>query len=373
MIIKEPRLQSLDIFRGITIAAMILVNTPGDWNNIYAPLAHSKWNGCTPTDIVFPSFLFMVGIAIVFALQTKKENPALHTRIIISAFRRMILLIAIGLSIQLFYHFDFEHLRFPGVLQRIAVVYFISTLVYLKGSNLFINYFFAGALIVYYLLMNFVPLPGGLAPNLEPGTNLAAYIDRFVFSVNHLNKTAKTWDPVGLLSTLPAIGSTLLGVKVGELLKRRDINGSDKTLYLFIAGVLLVFTGMVVNLFFPINKPLWSSSYVLYAGGICILAFALCYWFVDIKGRGKGLWPFLVFGTNAISAYVLAEILPGLLDMLQVNSNGQTIKGSKILYTQLFAPYFSPRNASLFSAMVFVLFIWLLMYPLYRKHVMIKL
>jgi predicted acyltransferase len=358
--VKHPRLQSLDLFRGLTVAAMILVNSPGDWGHIYPILEHSQWNGCTPTDLVFPSFLFMVGISIVFSLESKKSELTEHAAILIRAFRRMIILIALGLGIQLFYHFDFVHLRLPGVLQRIGIVYFISTVMYLKCSSKFLDLFFVLALGIYYLLMTHVSLPDGTPPNLQPGTNLAAWIDRFVFSVDHLNKTAKTWDPLGLLSTLPAVGSTIIGIKVGERLRKSTLNDKTPVAYLLGGGVLLIIAGLTVNVFFPINKPLWSSSYVLYAGGWCTVVFTLVYWYADVSQRGKWLWPFLVFGTNAISAYVLSEIVPGLIDV-------------KIIYREVFVHFLSPVNASLASAMVFVILIWLIMLVLYKRKILIKL
>src|ERR1700712_95239 len=231
---KNERLQSLDIFRGITVAAMILVNTPGNGENVYAPLEHSKWNGCTPTDIVFPSFLFMVGISIVYALRNKRNDPSTHAAVLLSAFRRMLLIIGIGLGIQLFYHFDFATLRYPGVLQRIGVVYFISTILYLKLGNRALTYVFAFCLLSYYFLMLFVPAGGGRPTNLEPDTNLAAYIDRAVFTLNHMKKDTRLWDPLGLLSTLPAIGSTLFGVGIGLLLIKTDTDGQRKTILLFL-------------------------------------------------------------------------------------------------------------------------------------------
>ena len=373
MMEKEPRLQSLDIFRGITIASMILVNSPGDWDHIYSPLEHSKWNGCTPTDLVFPSFLFMVGVSIVYALQKKRPEKAMHGKKLLSAFRRMLLLISIGLAIQLFYRFDFHNLRFPGVLQRIGVVYFISTVLYLKFSGKVINYSIAAALIGYYIIMAFVPVPDGHLPNLEPATNMAAYIDRLVFTTDHMYKSTKLWDPVGLLSTIPAIATTLFGIKAGTWLKRPDIAGPDKTVWLLIAGITAIVAGLFTDLFFPINKALWTSSYVLYAAGICTLGLTITYWFVDIKRYGKNLWPFLVFGTNAISAYVLSEIVPGLINFIKINIGNHTVSGMKLLYSQVFLPVLAPRTASLLSAICFVLFIWLLMYPLYRKRVFIKL
>lgn len=369
---KEPRLQSLDIFRGLTIAAMILVNTPGDWDHIYRPLEHSKWNGCTPTDLVFPSFLFMVGLSLVYALEKKKADKALHGQILLRAFRRMILLIAIGLSFQLFSHFDFHNLRYPGVLQRIGVVYFISTVLFLKFSTRALDYTIAIALIGYFLIMTLVPVPDGHSANLDPSTNIAAYIDRLVFSVKHLYKPAKTWDPVGLLSTIPAIATTLFGVKVGLWLRRADVDPVNKANGLFVSGIILVLSGLAADLFFPINKALWSSSYVLYAAGICTLGLTLTYWFVDIKNRGKNLWPFLVFGTNAITAYILAEIMPSLIDLIRIHTEYGTISGRKILYNE-FLLCLSPNDSSALSAVCFVLFIWLILYPLYRRRIMIKL
>ena len=352
---------------------MILVNTPGDWGHIYPPLEHSKWNGCTPTDLVFPSFLFMVGISIVYALQKKKAEPGLHGRILLTASRRMVLLIVIGLSIQLFYRFDFQHLRFPGVLQRIGVVYFIATVLYLKLSNRTLNYIIAFTLIFYYVIMTFVPVPGGHPPNLNPATNLAAYIDRLVFSVDHLNRFTKMWDPVGLLSTIPAVATGLFGIKAGIWLRRTDIDNQSKTIWLLIAGISAIVAGLITDIFFPINKALWTSSYVLYSAGICTAGLTITYWLVDIKQYGKGLWPFLVFGTNAISAYVLSEIVPGLIDLIKISINNRSVTGMKLLYSQLFLPHLSPENASLLSAVCFVLFIWLLMYPLYKKRILIKL
>ncbi len=370
---KNERLQSLDIFRGITVAAMILVNTPGNGEQVYAPLEHSKWNGCTPTDIVFPSFLFMVGISIVYALKNKRSDASTHAAVLLGAFRRMLLIIGIGLGIQLFYHFDFSTLRYPGVLQRIGVVYFISTVLYLKLGNRALTYVFAFSLLAYYFLMAFVPAGGGQLTNLEPDTNLAAYIDRAVFTFKHMKKDTKFWDPLGLLSTLPAIGSTLFGVGIGLLLNRPDIDGQRKTILLFLTGSLAILAGQFWDLFFPINKPLWSSSYVLYTSGICSLGFAMTYWWVDLEKRGKGLWLFLVFGKNAISAYVLSEIFPTIINYIRFKSGGETLSGMDFFYSQVFLPIMSAKNASLLGACLFVGFIWLLMYPLYRRNIFIKL
>jgi predicted acyltransferase len=369
----QPRLLSLDVFRGITVAAMILVNTPGDWGHVYAPLLHSKWNGCTPTDVIFPAFLFMVGVSLVYALQKKKADKELHFKILTSAFRRMVTLIAIGLAISFFYRPDFSHLRFPGVLQRIGLVYFLTTVLFLKVNLRALDWILGLILIGYYVIMTCIPIPGGYAPNINPETNIAAFIDRAVFSIDHLWRFTKTWDPVGLLSTLPAIATTLFGVRVGVWLKRPDKNSFTKCKWLLIAGVITIVLGLLTDMIFPINKALWTSSYVLYTGGICTIGLALTYWLVDIKGYSKICWPFLVFGTNAISAYVLSEVLPGVFDLFKFNIKGSPVTGMKVVYRLLISPGLSAEAASLLSAVVFVFLIWIIMYPLYKRKIIIKI
>jgi predicted acyltransferase len=202
---KSPRLLSLDVFRGLTIAAMILVNDPGDWGHIYAPLEHSEWNGCTPTDLVFPFFLFMVGVSIVYSMESKKANGAGHSKIILTALRRAVTLILITYATQLIFRwtFDIAHLRLPGVLPRIALVYFICTILYLKTSQKTRDWIFAGVLIGYYIIMTFIPVPGVGYANLNPETNMGAWLDRLVFTTDHLWRSSRTWDPEGLLGTLP--------------------------------------------------------------------------------------------------------------------------------------------------------------------------
>jgi predicted acyltransferase len=369
---KPPRLLSLDIFRGFTMAAMILVNDPGNWAHIYPPLEHSVWNGCTPTDLIFPSFLFMAGVSIVYAMQSKKIDTSGHTKILLHAFRRMVTLIIISLLVQLFYHHSLTHLRFPGVLQRIAVVYFICTFLYLKSTQKALDWMLGISLVGYYIIMAFIPVPDGHPANLDPETNMGAWIDRLVFTSNHLWASSKTWDPEGLLGVIPSIGTGLFGMRVGTWIKRTDRDSSTKTAWLFVYGILAIVVGMIWDLFFPINKALWSSSFVLYAGGISTVGLTLAYWFIDIQGYKKFFWPFLVFGTNSISAYILADIVPGLINLVKINHNGKTLPGMEYLYQTLFAPYFSPVNASVIDAIAFVLLIWVMMYPLYIKKIIIK-
>jgi predicted acyltransferase len=415
---KSPRLLSLDVLRGAAVAAMILVNDPGDWGHIYPPLEHSKWNGCTPTDLIFPFFLFMVGVSIVFAMESKKAAVENHGKIILHAFRRMVTLIVITLLIQLFYHpspgallccglvvlmgallyintkantwvwllslviigvlaWFFYHpglvnLRFPGVLQRIAVVYFICTLLYLKTSAKTRTWLFAGALIGYYIIMCFIPVPGVGYANLNPETNMGAWLDRLVFTTNHLWSESHTWDPEGLLGTLPAIGTGLVGIMAGTWLKRTDRDDSTKVTWLFVYGILAVAVSLIWDLFFPINKALWTSSFVLYTGGLGTMALATLYWLIDVQGCKRFTAFFVAFGMNAITAYILADIVPGLIALVKVNLNGQRVDLYSYAYQTLFVPYFTPVNASVLDAIAFVVLVWFMVWLLYRNKIIIK-
>lgn len=352
---------------------MILVNTPGDGDHVYAPLEHSKWNGCTPTDLVFPFFLFMVGVSIVYALESKKALQANHTGIMWHTLRRMLILIGLGLSIFLFYRPDFAHLRFPGVLQRIGIVYFIATLTYLKTSERTRDWLTVIILVSYYLIMYYIPVPDGHAANLTPEYNLAAWVDRAVFSTNHMYRFTKQWDPVGLLSTWPAIATALFGIRIGTILKNNNIQVNEKCVKLFLIGIAAIVLGLITDLFFPINKSLWTSSYVLYTGGICTVGLTAAFWLIDVKGYKKYAWIMVVFGVNAISAYILSEIVPGLINFLKIPHNGHHIMGMKYLYRAVFLPLVSPVNASLLAACVFVALIWGMMYILYKRKIVIKI
>jgi predicted acyltransferase len=415
---KSPRLLSLDVLRGLSMAAMILVNDPGDWGHIYPPLEHSKWNGCTPTDLIFPFFLFMVGVSIVYAMESKKAAVENHGKILLHAFRRMVTLIAITFLVQLFFHpvqgilqslgiiilvgiliyfntvgntllwfvsllvagilaFIFYHtglvtLRYPGVLPRIAVVYFICTLLYLKTSAKTCMWLFAGVLVGYYIIMCFIPVPGVGYANLNPETNMGAWLDRLVFTPSHLWSESHTWDPEGLLGTLPAIGTGLFGMMVGTWLKRRDRDDATKVTWMFVYGIGAVTLSLFWDLFFPINKALWTSTFVLYTGGLATMSLATLYWLIDVQGYKRFTSFFLVFGMNAITAYIMADFVPGLISLIRLKHNGQTLDGYSYIYQTLFVPYFSPINASLASAIGLVLLIWLLLLGLYKRNIIIK-
>jgi len=377
---KSPRLLSLDVLRGATMAAMILVNDPGDWGHIYPPLEHSKWNGCTPTDMIFPFFLFMAGVSIVFAMESRKQTQD-HSKLIWHAFKRMVTLLLINYGIHVFFKFlggDFhiitilENMRLPGVLPRIAVVYFICTVLYLKTSAQTRVWIFAGVLIGYYVLMTFIPVPGVGYANLNPETNLGAWIDRLVFGTQHLWLESHTWDPEGLLGTIPAIGTGLFGVRVGSWLKSKSYDEPTKITWMFIYGTGAVVLSLICDLFFPINKALWTSSFVLYTGGLGTITLAMLYWLIDVRGYKKYTAFFVSFGSNAITAYILADIIPALLTKIKVHHNGQSIDIFSFVYRTLFVANFTPVNASLCGELLITFIIWIPVWILYKRNIIIK-
>ncbi|GAB3927570.1 acyltransferase family protein [Larkinella terrae] len=370
--INQPRgtvrLLSLDTFRGITVAAMILVNNPGDWGHIYAPLGHAHWHGWTPTDLIFPFFLFIVGVSISYALQNK-EKPGLAGKIV----KRSLILFGLGLFLNLFPKFDFMTVRIPGVLQRIALVYLACSLIYIKTDTRTQGWLIAVLLVGYWLLMTFVPVPDFGPANLEPETNLGAWLDRTLLGGPHLWKTAKVWDPEGLLSTLPAIATGLSGIRAGTLLKSKR-SEAEKTAWLFVAGCLALLGAYIWNGFFPINKSLWTSSFVLLTSGLALQGLALCFWLIDVQGYKRWTKPFVAFGVNAITVFFLSGLIPRLLNMIKTQQpDGTEIGGKEWLYQTFFVPYFeSPYNASLAGALTFVLIWFVILYVMYQKKIIIK-
>ena len=371
------RLLSLDFFRGLTVAAMILVNNPGSWGHIYSPLEHAEWNGCTPTDLVFPFFLFIVGVSIAYAMGSKKDDPTSHKKTLFKAFKRALVLFGLGLILSFFPRnfadFDLvnalQHIRIPGVLQRIGVVFFIASIIFLKLSTKNIYRTFILILFGYWLLMIFVPVPGVGYANLEKETNLGAWLDRSILTEAHLWKSAKTWDPEGILSTLPAIATGLFGVLVGIYLRRKDVEVGTKMAWLFSAGVAAVLLGLLWDLEFPINKALWTSSYVLYTGGLATIFLALSYWIIDANNYNRFTKPFVVYGVNAITVFFVSGLLPRLLNMIKIKPD----IGALTWFNQtFFTPYFSPINASLAYAIFVVLFFYVILWLMYKKNIIIK-
>jgi predicted acyltransferase len=283
---------------------MILVNNPGNWGHIYPPLEHAAWNGCTLADLVFPFFLFIVGVSIVYALDTKKQDRTLHNKLMLKILRRAAIIFALGLFMALYWFWDFSTVRIPGVLTRIALVYLIAGLIFLKTGYKTQAALLVSILIAYYILLTQVPVPGYGRPGLQPENNLGAWLDRIVFTPAHLWKQSRTWDPEGLLSTLPAVGTALLGLLTGTWLKQKQKAENVKTIGMLAAGTALAISGWLCNGIFPINKSLWTSSYVLFAGGLAMVLLGAFYWLIDVKGYKKLTKPFIVYGVNAITVFV---------------------------------------------------------------------
>jgi predicted acyltransferase len=376
----SQRLLSLDIFRGLTVACMILVNNPGEWGHVYPPLKHAVWNGCTPTDLVFPFFLFIVGVSVSYALANKKTQGASQHQIILQAVRRMLILFGLGLFLNSFPALFIEPvqalktIRIPGVLQRIALVYFLCVLLFLKTSHRTQQWLFVGILLLYWLLQTLIPVPGTGVAQLEPGADLGAWLDRLIFTEAHLYKAAKTWDPEGLLSTLPSVATGLAGVLCGSFLRNATITPPVKAAWLCCTGFLFFIAGLVWDWAFPINKALWTSSYVLYTGGLALSMLGLLYWLIDVQGYKRYHLFFLVFGVNAITAYCLSALVPRILSLIRFSKDDGSVTNVRDhLYHSLIAPWFSPMTASLAGAVMLVLFLQVILWIMYKRNLLIKI
>ena len=259
------------------------------------------------------------------------------------------------------------------MLQRIGIVFIISSVLFVKFSTKSILRIAIGILILYWILMCFVPVPGVGFANMEKETNLAAWIDRGVLTTAHTWSQSITWDPEGVLSTLPAIATCLFGILVGIYIRRKDVETPTKISWLFVVGILCIIAGLIWDLQFPINKALWTSSYVLYAGGLATIGFALCYWLIDVQGYKKFTKPFVVYGVNAITVFFLAGLMPRLLNMIKISSvAGKKLGLLEYLYQSFYAPHFSPINASLAWALSYVFAFYILLWFMYKKNIIIK-
>ncbi|HWP42124.1 MAG TPA: heparan-alpha-glucosaminide N-acetyltransferase domain-containing protein [Blastocatellia bacterium] len=368
---KTERLVSLDAFRGLTIAGMILVNNPGSWSYVYAPLAHAEWHGWTPTDLVFPFFLFIVGVSITLSMSGRLSQGGSQRKTYLRILRRTLILFGLGLFLNGFPFFELATLRIPGVLQRIAVCYFFSALIFMrfrvKGQAITA----ASLLALYWILMKLVPVPGYGAGVLDKDGNLAAYIDNLLMP-GHLWKP--TWDPEGILSTMPAIATTIFGMLCGHWL-RSGATALKKVYGMLAGGLAAVLVGQVMNLWFPINKNLWTSSYTVFTAGMALLFLALCYWVIDYKGYRKPVLPLVIFGVNPITVYVLSGVVATLIDLIRVGavaSDGKKPPLKQYIYDNFFASWAGPWNGSLFFALAFVLLMLIPMWVLYKKRIFIK-
>ena len=427
----KERIISLDVLRGITIMMMILVNNPGSWGTIFAPLKHAEWIGCTPTDLVFPFFIFILGAAIPLAIVSKVLNqetflkiltrslriiclglflgfygkieifdlegyPLLVSKLIITVIVAYVLLgnfeqkIKLYWVLTLFFIFMFlafggieayREVRLPGVLQRIGIVYFFTSLVYLKteirGQIITVGILLLG----YWAIMTLVPVPGFGPANLDKGTNLAAWIDNLLLE-NHLWAFSKTWDPEGILSTIPAIANGIVGLLIGQLLNS-GLAQKDKATKMFGAGLVLVILALIWNPFFPMNKSLWTSSFVLYTAGFATLFLAIFYYVIDIKGYKNWTTPILFWGVNPMIVFFLSGILPRVLSSIKVENPAYISDNLEEIPEQIglqeylnkfcILPYFDdPKVASLMWALLNVAFWTLVLWYFYKKKLFFK-
>lgn len=364
------RLLSLDVFRGLTIAGMILVNNPGSWSAIYWPLAHAEWHGWTPTDLIFPFFLFIVGVSMALSFAGRIKRGDTRAALLRHACVRSALIFAIGLGMAGFPYYRLATIRIPGVLQRIAVCYVFASLALLLLKRRGIVITTALLLMSYWALMMLVPVPGFGAGRLDVDGNLAAYIDRQVL-LGHIWKP--TWDPEGILSTLPAIATALLGTLLGQfLLSKPSPREAVRTMLLWGAAGLAA--GQLWHFVFPINKNIWTSSYVIFTAGFALVILGLCYWVIDVKSWRAWAAPFVWYGMNPLALFVFSGLLARMMGIWKAtNSAGQSVSLKAYIYDSFFVPLASPKNASLLFALAYVAFWLAIAFVLYRRKIFIKI
>lgn len=445
----QERLVSLDAFRGMTIAGMVLVNNPGTWSAIYGPLKHAEWHGITPTDYVFPFFLFIVGVSISIALgkrKTEKAGSDIYKKVItrslaifatglaISALPLFVMgdtniawplkwIAAISIIASLYFLFlrnfkvafslialwavivfgslimgsdvawyNVGQMRIPGVLQRIAVCYLIVSLVFLHTNWKQQAAIGIALLLVYWLLMTVVHVPGCDVTTIDDkACNLAAWLDRTILTEAHIWRSAKVFDPEGILSTVPALATTISGVLTGTWLTQKykdndESEGSQATIKddqagdlrkavgLFFMGTILLAIGWTWSLVFPLNKSLWTSSYVVYTSGLALLTLGFCYYVIDIKGYKRWARPFVIFGVNALALFVFSGIMARVMGIIRIPAaDEKTISLQQWIFNNLFLSWAEPINASLAYAISFILLWLFLMWLLYRRRLFIKI
>jgi predicted acyltransferase len=357
--VATGRLQSVDVLRGVTIVAMILVNNPGSWSTVYWPLLHAEWFGCTPTDLIFPIFLFVVGVSIALALGRRVAAGGPRGALVGKIVRRSAILFALGLFLSgypfgLFGTRTWERLletwRIPGVLPRIAVCYLVAALLFVFCRRRTLRIWTLVCLFSYWLLMTMVPVPGsGELPDLStPGQHLAGWLDRVVLG-DHLWIYGVVYDPEGLLSTIPALATTLLGVLAGCVLASQ-LPAIEKVSRLFVRGALLAMAGYVWSWFFPLSKALWTSSYAVFGAGMACMALALCAWFFDVERHPCVARPFVIYGVNAITVFVGSGVLARTLGILEVGE----VSMQSWIYAGAFSSWLPPYLASLGYAVAWV-------------------
>lgn len=357
------RLLSLDVFRGLTVAFMILVNWPGNGQTTYRALLHAEWNGCTPTDLVFPFFLFIVGMAITYSLSKRKAaGENIYKKILM----RTLWIVGIGVFLNGAPGFELSTWRIPGVLTRIGIVYGITALIFMKTSVRQQLWIAIGCLLIYWVLMMVVPVPGLGYATLEEGKDLGAWLDRLLLN-GHLYGQTVVYDPESILGTIPSVATCLAGALCGHWIRLKMEDG-EKWTALFAVGFLLMSIGLLWGEVFPINKKLWTSSYVLYHSGLALLTLSTVWWLVDKKGYTGWTAPFVWFGVNPLAIYILHEVIGIGLSAIPLGEGS----AYQWVYEQFFLSWLRPYHASLAFAVGMVLINLLVAWLMYRKKIFIK-
>jgi len=375
---RQDRLLSLDVFRGMTVAGMLLVNQPGSWSDIYPPLEHAAWHGWTPTDLIFPFFLFIVGVTTHLSREARRRRGDGDAEIARQVVRRSVLIILSGLLLASFPWWPLDRItgvRFPGVLQRIGAAYLFGALLTMRGSLKRHVVILTVLLYGYWFAMTLLPVPGrGSMGQLlldDPSASLAAWVDRAVFG-SHLWRSSVTWDPEGLLSTIPAIGTVILGVFTGRWLgTERPL--PERLAGLLAAGALGMMAGLMWSWSFPINKQLWTSSYVLFTGGMAATTVATCAWLIDMHGYRAWTAPFAWYGRNPMIAFLGSGAMSRTIySLIQVDYDGGRTSLQHAIYQSAYASWLAPKDASLAFAISFVLFWAMILWVLDRRRLYLK-
>ena len=395
----RERLLSLDVFRGMTIAGMLLVNDPGSWAAIYPPLEHAAWHGWTPTDLIFPFFLFIVGITTHLSIEARRARGDDERMLVRQIARRGLIIFLAGLLLNGFPFFTWGavagnpdpsfvervvdrlyHWRIMGVLQRIGIAYMFAALLSFRTTLKQQVVIIVSLLFGYWFAMTLLPVPpdGFLGIDVlgTPSATLAAYFDRALLDWgrfgNHLWVNSRTWDPEGPFSTIPAIGTAMLGIICGRWIATPKPL-SERLAGMFAVGSLAMMAGLMWHWSFPINKSLWTSSYVLFTGGMAAVTLATCMWIIDEHRMTGWTKLFVIYGMNPIIAFVGSGIMARLIySVFKVESNGQRIALQAWIYQTFYASWLAPRNASLLFAITFVLVWFAILWVLYRRRIFLK-
>ncbi len=360
------RLISLDVFRGLTMVAMTIVNNPGSWSDVYPPLRHAEWNGWTITDLVFPFFIFIVGAAIPYSLG-KYLDTQVQKAVYLRIFKRAAVLFVLGLILAGFPYFDLSSLRIMGVLQRLAICYLVASLMYLHTRPMH-QVGVAVICVVSYWLLMLIPPPDRETLLQTKDDNLGAWLDRIIFGTAHLWKVSKTWDPEGLLSTLPALFNTLAGTLTGSYL-RSQAQPIEKAAGMFFAGSILLGIGGALDWAFPINKSIWSPSYAVFTSGYAMVVLAMCYYAIDVKGWKKWSNPLVVFGVNALLLFFASGILARVMGtLIKFSVDTEVLSLQQWIYKYLLASWAGEMLGSLLYPLLLVVAWYMVLRALYERN-----